>query len=159
MRHRVRKAFTLVEILIVVVILGILAAIVVPQFTSASQEAQAGNVATQLQTIRSQIELFRVKNNGNYPPSMIAGGANAWDDLLPTAGGGNAEYMRTAPVNPRTSSSSVVLGADLSASDPAEGWIFDADDTSATYGQILACYFDEVAYNDGDPATDPWTGP
>ena len=53
MRHRVKRAFTLVEILIVVVILGILAAIVVPQFTNASTEAQAGNCATQLQTIRS----------------------------------------------------------------------------------------------------------
>lgn len=159
MRQRVRKAFTLVEILIVVVILGILAAIVVPQFTSASQEAQAGNVATQLQTIRSQIELFRVKNNGNYPASLIAGGATAWDDLLPNATGGNNEYMRTPPVNPRTSSSSVVIGDALSASDPAEGWIFDADNTSPTYGQMLACYFDETAYNDGDPATEPWTGP
>ncbi|MEO1279645.1 MAG: prepilin-type N-terminal cleavage/methylation domain-containing protein, partial [Planctomycetota bacterium] len=37
MRAQVRKAFTLVEILIVVVILGILAAIVIPQFTSASE--------------------------------------------------------------------------------------------------------------------------
>ena len=64
MRQRMKKAFTLVEILIVVVILGILAAIVVPQFTNASTEAQAGNVATQLQTIRGQIELFRVRNNG-----------------------------------------------------------------------------------------------
>ncbi len=154
MRQRVSKAFTLVEILIVVVILGILAAIVVPQFTSASEEAQAGNVATQLQTVRSQIELYRVKNNGNYPPSLVAGGADAWDDLLPDGAGGNNEYMRTAPVNPRTSSSSVVIGADLDASDAAEGWIFDD-----TTGNIFACFFDEVAYNDGNADTDPWTGP
>src|SRR5690606_33880949 len=54
MRNRVNRAFTLVEILIVVVILGILAAIVIPQFTTASEEAQVGNVQTQLQTMRSQ---------------------------------------------------------------------------------------------------------
>ena len=43
MRAQVRKAFTLVEILIVVVILGILAAIVIPQFTSASEDAQVSS--------------------------------------------------------------------------------------------------------------------
>ncbi|HVU64820.1 MAG TPA: prepilin-type N-terminal cleavage/methylation domain-containing protein, partial [Phycisphaerales bacterium] len=67
MRNTVSKAFTLVEILIVVVILGILAAIVIPQFTNASQDAQRGNIQTQLQSIRNQIELYRVKNNGNAP--------------------------------------------------------------------------------------------
>lgn len=150
MRQHVRKAFTLVEILIVVVILGILAAIVVPQFTSASEEAQAGNVATQLQTIRSQIELYRVKHNGNYPDLIN----NQWDDLLPDSSGGNSEYLRAAPVNPRTSSDAIVAGTDIDASDADSGWIFDA----AT-GNVFACYFDEVAYNDGDPDTDPWTGP
>ncbi len=40
MRTQVKRAFTLIEILIVVVILGILAAIVIPQFTSASQDAK-----------------------------------------------------------------------------------------------------------------------
>src|SRR5262249_26442431 len=95
MRQRVKKAFTLVEILIVVVILGILAAIVVPHFTNASTEAQAGNCATQLQTIRSQIELFRVRNNGNYPDLLGSG----WTPLV------GSDYMRAAPVNPRTNSS------------------------------------------------------
>jgi type II secretion system protein G len=59
-----KRGFTLIEILIVVVILGILAAIVIPQFTSASQEASMSSAKSQLQSIRSQIELFRVKNTG-----------------------------------------------------------------------------------------------
>ena len=71
------KAFTLIEILIVVVILGILAAIVVPQFTKASEDAQVGNVQTQLQTIRSQIELYRVKNNG-FTPDFTTGLGGTW---------------------------------------------------------------------------------
>jgi len=98
MRTRVSKAFTLVEILIVVVILGILAAIVIPQFTNASQEAQIGNVQTQLQTMRSQIELFRVRNNGN-PPALVGTGAAAFADLITRQP--QAQYVRTAPVNPR----------------------------------------------------------
>jgi len=150
MRHRVKRAFTLVEILIVVVILGILAAIVVPQFTNASTEAQAGNVATQLQTIRSQIELYRVRNNGDYPPSLVTGGAGdtAWLDLI-----GN-DYMRAAPVNPRTNSADVAAGVDHNGGAATDGWVFD----SAT-GQIYAAFFDEVAYADGDPDTAAWTGP
>ncbi len=66
-RTAVRKGFTLVEILIVVVILGILAAIVIPQFSSASQAAQASSLVTQLQSIRSQLELYQLQHGGDYP--------------------------------------------------------------------------------------------
>lgn len=141
MRQRVKKAFTLVEILIVVVILGILAAIVVPQFTNASTEAQAGNVATQLQTIRSQIELFRVRNNGNYP-NLIA---NQWTELT------GADYMRSAPLNPRTRSTTV---AAAEAEDV--GWVW-ADEDGDGINELRAAYFDEDAYNEG--RTPVWTGP
>lgn len=61
-----RRGFTLIEILIVVVILGILAAIVIPQFSSASNEAAISSVRSQLQTLRSQVELYRVQL-GEYP--------------------------------------------------------------------------------------------
>ena len=63
------KGFTLVEILIVVVILGILAAIVIPQFTSASEAARASSLVTQLQSLRSQLELYQLEHNGEYPDS------------------------------------------------------------------------------------------
>ena len=59
--------FTLVEILIVVVILGILAAIVIPQFTQASTEARESSLVSNLQTIRSQIELYKIQHNDNPP--------------------------------------------------------------------------------------------
>ena len=50
-----KSAFTLVEILIVVIILGILAAIVIPQFTQASNDARTNSMRSDLQTVRSQI--------------------------------------------------------------------------------------------------------
>lgn len=69
-RRVARKGFTLIEILIVVVILGILAAIVIPQFTNAAQDANVSSAQSQLQTVRSQIELFRVQNDGALPGSI-----------------------------------------------------------------------------------------
>lgn len=135
MRTRVRKAFTLVEILIVVVILGILAAIVIPQFTSASEEAQVSSVQSQLQTIRNQIELFRVRNNGT-PPTMAA--------LFDPAANGivGPDYLRTAPVNPRTGTSSVIAGTAAPTNPVAAGgtaWVYNA----AT-GEFWANGFDEA---------------
>ncbi len=68
-----RSGFTLVEILIVVVILGILAAIVVPQFTEASGEAKEARLLQDLQSARSQIELYKLQHNGDVPTSGPAG--------------------------------------------------------------------------------------
>jgi len=62
-----KRGFTLVEILIVVVILGILAAIVIPQFTQASTEAKQNSLCSDLQTLRSQIELYKVQHNDVAP--------------------------------------------------------------------------------------------
>jgi len=141
MRSRIRRAFTLVEILIVVVILGILAAIVVPQFTNASEDAQAGNVVSQLQTIRNAIELFKARNASTNPDM------SNWTQLV------NEQYLKKAPVNPRTNSS--LIGP---ADDPTLGWLW-ADPDGNGVNDIYAAYFDEALYSDGDPNTSPWIGP
>jgi general secretion pathway protein G len=115
-----RKAFTLVEILIVVVILGILAAIVVPQFTNATQDAQAGNIQTQLDTLNNQIELFRARTN-NYPgtatPGTLVG--TDWSDMI------NGGYLKSAPKNPYNGMTAV---GQFPGSNPAtDGWHWGPD--------------------------------
>ncbi len=107
-RKAIKKGFTLVEILIVVVILGILAAIVIPQFTSASESAKRSSVISQLHTIRSQLELAQIQHNGSYPDLVTS----QWvplttetePDLAYTAsdasGNEMGPYMQQAPVNP-----------------------------------------------------------
>src|SRR5580765_2196759 len=100
------KGFTLVEILIVVIILGILAAIVIPQFTNASQDARKSSLTSQLQTLRSQVELFKLQH-GDVAPKLITTG---WSELTgQTTYGGKTfgPYMQAAPVNPLANSSSV----------------------------------------------------
>jgi general secretion pathway protein G len=68
---KAKRGFTLVEILIVVVILGILAAIVIPQFTGASTEAKESSLVSDLQTIRSQIELYKIQHNDILPGEVL----------------------------------------------------------------------------------------
>lgn len=127
-RKAMAKGFTLVEILIVVVILGILAAIVVPQFTNAANEARNGNIATQVSTMENQFELYAAKNNGSYPDLATAG--ETFADLI-TDG-----YFKDLPVNPYTGSSSMVVNTTFDDADPSistfdvanstGGWVYDA---------------------------------
>jgi general secretion pathway protein G len=79
---KAKSGFTLVEILIVVVILGILAAIVIPQFTEASTEAKVSSLVSDLQTMRSQIELYKIQHNDLYPGQDAAGGDIAADNFV-----------------------------------------------------------------------------
>lgn len=62
-----RSGFTLVEILIVVIILGILAAIVIPQFSEASTAAKDASLKSILQSTRAQIALYAMQHNDTYP--------------------------------------------------------------------------------------------
>jgi general secretion pathway protein G len=109
---KAKSGFTLVEILIVVVILGILAAIVIPQFTSASTEAKESALVSDLQAMRSQIELYKIHHNDELPgdPNNSSGGVDfetamtsATDQygvVGTTALHRFGPYMRNIPINP-----------------------------------------------------------
>ncbi|MCP4249757.1 MAG: prepilin-type N-terminal cleavage/methylation domain-containing protein [bacterium] len=64
-------AFTLVEVLIVVVVLGILAAIVVPQFSDASTDAMASALQTNVSSIQTQLDI-QYHKSGAYPLTVDA---------------------------------------------------------------------------------------
>jgi len=138
MNNRIRKGFTLVEILIVVVILGILAAIVVPQFTNATQDAQAGNLKAQLKSLQNQIELFNARNNGSYPDFATDGWGST--TVATSLIGGN--YIKTAPQTPAfpgadKTSITTVSGAARGADGFA--WAWNTDDRT-----LYASYFIEA---------------
>jgi general secretion pathway protein G len=64
MRHQ--KGFSLIEIMVVVVIMGILASIVVPKLMSRPDEARAVKAKQDVLTLQNAIELYKL-DNGIYP--------------------------------------------------------------------------------------------
>jgi general secretion pathway protein G len=65
-RHRVRDGFTLVEMLLVLVILAVLAAIVIPKFSGRSEQAKVTAAKSQISSIELALDAFEV-DNGFYP--------------------------------------------------------------------------------------------
>ncbi|GHS90457.1 type II secretion system protein G [Synergistales bacterium] len=96
-----RAGFTLIEIMVVVVIVGLLAAIVVPNVVSRAEEARRTTARTQIESIASSIEMYRL-HNGNYPTTQ-----QGLDALVkkPTAAPipkkyPNEPYMKSIPDDP-----------------------------------------------------------
>ncbi|MDA8122597.1 MAG: type II secretion system major pseudopilin GspG [Deltaproteobacteria bacterium] len=63
---RARGGFTLIEIMVVIVILGLLAAIVVPKLIGRTEEAKRTQTRVQIKNIEQALELFKL-DNGFYP--------------------------------------------------------------------------------------------
>jgi general secretion pathway protein G len=168
-RNRRTSGFTLVEILIVVIILGILAAIVIPQFTNASQDARKNSLTSQLQTIRSQVELYKMQHLDKLPPALAAGstdGAVCWADMLVKTNADHSTtgtpqfgpYLQAPPVNPLNG----LAGVGITSSDyvfPAGG-APDNDASPAAVGFILNPTLGKTwatsalqgkVYNEGEP--------
>jgi general secretion pathway protein G len=125
-----KTGFTLVEILIVVIILGILAAIVIPQFTNASQDARESALLSQLQTLRSQIELYKLQHKDalpdlvtNWNPMTTKTDA---DGVASAAADAFGPYMQSAPSNPINGLVNVTDGDSAAAGATVDcGFIFD----------------------------------
>lgn len=123
---RSARAFTLVEILIVVVILGILAAIVVPNFANATQEASIQTTVSELGKLRRAIEVFEIRNPGSLPAVITGDGVadHAWGDLVQPG-----EYLSGAPANPWVGGDRrhyvLVRGTPDVAYQNNHAWIFD----------------------------------
>jgi general secretion pathway protein G len=61
-----RKGFTLLELMVVIIILGILAGLVLPRFMGRTEEAKKTKARLQIENLEAALKLYKL-DNGNYP--------------------------------------------------------------------------------------------
>jgi len=137
-----QSGFTLIEILIVVILLGILATIIIPQVSVSSDDAKLNAMKTNLANMRSMIELYYYQHSNTYPglavpstkPSDVTTTAHAFATQLTryTDATGNISdssdstfvygpYVKAEiPVNPFTTPNANTVTIDNSETDITE---------------------------------------
>ena len=95
---RSRKGFTLIELMIVIAIIAILAAILVPNFIRARAQGQVTACKSNLKNIGTALEMYSTDNSGRFPTSL--------NTLTPN-------YLKTIPTCP--SAGSAVYSSGFSA--------------------------------------------
>lgn len=72
MKHAARRGFTLVELIIVIIILGILAALAIPQFVTSTEDAKEATVRHNLGIMRNAVDLYFHQHNSTYPGEILS---------------------------------------------------------------------------------------
>jgi general secretion pathway protein G len=109
------KGFTLIELMIVVVILGLLASVAIPNYVALTGRAREASVKTNMHVMQTAAEDFAAVSSGRYPDD----GTDLADDGLRLV---DHVPLASYPRNPFTQSPSVIQ--------------FDADPTAGNQGEI-----------------------
>ncbi len=131
------RAFTLIEVLIVVVIMAILAGTVITNFSSSTHDAMESAVKSNLRTLRSQIELYSIDHDSSYPqvqgndlPQIYRATNDAGQMDVPGPLYPHGPYVDSVPNNPFDDSNKVtpVAAAGQKPAGPVGalgGWQYD----------------------------------
>lgn len=87
-----QKGFTLLELLIVIVIIGILAVLIIPNLASGPARGRDSQRKSDLRNIKTALESY-YNDNTSYP---------AASSLKTDLEGGSSPYMKTVPTDPKT---------------------------------------------------------
>jgi len=123
MKMKLKKGFTLVEIMIVVAIIAILAAVAIPNFIKYRRNAQAASCITNLKQIQSAKEQWLMAN-GSVPAelSKISGTTDKYIKTTPVCPAGGEYTIGADGVDPSCS-----IGTSLDSEDKASWHVLNKD--------------------------------
>lgn len=140
-----KRGFTLVELMIVVVVISILAAVSVPRFADLINKSRAGATKGNLGAIRSALYVYYADNEGRYPTGPSGAGCQVIQNAL-TA---NVKYLKEWPYSyvvdyhARTDAVACLDTADPYAADPGDDgeWAYVSNSDDNDWGKIMVeCY-------------------
>jgi len=143
---KTKRGFTLIELMIVVAIIGILAAIAIPKFSQLITKGNEANTKGNLGALRSALSIYYGDMEGWYPTDNLASLTTSSKYVtniplakLPAVSGYNAGHGDSVNVTGNTGSSDV------------GGWVYDNTNTDSNWGRII------VGCSHSDSKGNNWT--
>jgi prepilin-type N-terminal cleavage/methylation domain-containing protein len=127
MKRTTNRGFTLVEILIVVVIMAVLAATIIPQFSDSTKDAKESTGKHNLAGMRAQLQIYRVQHDGEYPTTL--GKMTKKTNIDHTEASGTlGPYMLEVPGDGVTSSNAVATSSaePIAVTGTTGGWVYNS---------------------------------
>ena len=125
---KMKTGFSLAELMIIAAILGILAAIVLPQFQSNTTEAREVAARQNIHILRAAIELYAARHNGVPPGYPLNNPSNPPQQEVVKTHLVGGQYISDLPINPFNNKPTIRMianGADLPPGATGEyGWIY-----------------------------------
>lgn len=171
-----RSGFTLIELVMVIVVIGILAAIALPSYVKIKERAKEAESKAALHNIQIDLERFATDHEGDYPPYLI-GGSNATlvlkigaDDQLSQSLAEidrtrcsdpmlRAGYLDSYPRNPFIRNTLPVQQIQVGAGDPLRSALYDGKQMGTRFGAFgklmgqCLCESRYLMWNYKDPVT------